>query len=123
MAPARRTVLVIEDSPDFVDLVMAALSTTDYFVVITTNGEEALAYLGANDLPAVIVLDLSMPVMDGSSFRAAQERSERLRHVPVIVYSAERDLPRLARGLGVAAYVSKAESPFRVAEEVRRCCR
>jgi CheY-like chemotaxis protein len=76
-------------------------------VACAANGREALDHLGGPDRPCLILLDLSMPVMDGWEFLARQRRSPLLAHIPVILVSAEGDLPRLATSLGVAGYFPK----------------
>ena len=67
-------------------------------VVEATNGREALAWLSENGLPALILLDLMMPEMDGFEFLDAFNRNAEWRHIPVVIITAkqltaaERDL-------------------------------
>jgi len=53
-----------------------------------TDGLDALAYLRSGGLPSVIVLDMRMPNMDGSSFQRALKADRRWSSIPVIIYSA-----------------------------------
>jgi CheY-like chemotaxis protein len=115
-------VLVVEDSEDFRMLVSLSLRAGGYDVAEAENGQEALDYLHHNPRPAIIVLDVRMPVMDAWGFRAEQERDAQLREIPVVVYSCEPNIALLARQLHAAGYVCKTEGPRRVLEEVRRCC-
>lgn len=60
--------------------------------VCVSNGREALDYLRTGALPAVILLDLQMPIMNGEDFRAEQLRVRALASIPVIVLSAHPDV-------------------------------
>ena len=64
----------------------------------TKNGREALDWLNHTDvLPAAIILDLTMPIMDGRTFLSARRNDPVLARVPVLVLSAERDCSDLAQ--------------------------
>jgi chemotaxis family two-component system sensor histidine kinase/response regulator PixL len=115
-------ILIVDDSEDFRTLVTLALKRGGYDVAEAVNGEEALAYLHGNPCPAVIVLDVRMPVMDAWAFRVEQQRDNLFMEVPVVIYSCEPNIARLARELRAAGFVSKTESPQRILEEVKRCC-
>ena len=58
-------------------------------------------------LPDAIILDLRMPVLDGSGFRAAQLRDPRLASIPIIVLSANAQVGELAEQLGAARHLAK----------------
>ena len=73
------TVLVVENEPDIMEFVRTVLLYNDLNVASATNGEEALSYLKTNAAPAMILLDFSMPNMDGFEFRARKLKDERLR--------------------------------------------
>ncbi len=61
----------------------------------TTNGQEDLASLRVHDpLPALSLLDLMMPVMDGVHFRRKQQADPELQQMPVVVFSAGVNLRR-----------------------------
>lgn len=91
-------------------LLTDVLEGENYCVVPAEHGAAALAYLQASaQLPALILLDLDMPVMNGWDFRQAQRRDPRLARIPVIVCSAEPDGTRMA-ALGADGYLRK---PFR----------
>ena len=62
-------VLVVEDHPDIRDAIRFALEDEGYRVLTAANGHEALDRI-TNDLPAVVLLDLAMPVMSGWEFHA-----------------------------------------------------
>ena len=86
---ARPTILVIDDEDLVRDTVAEFLADEGYAVVLAADGAEALAGLtAATALPALIVLDLKMPNLDGWQFRAAQARDPRLAAIPVVVVTA-----------------------------------
>lgn len=117
------TVLVVDDSPEFQFLVSLALKAEGYSIAQATDGQEALDYLRSHQLPLAIVLDIRMPKMSGQEFRVEQEKDERLKQVPVVIYSSESDMRSLAREMHVDSFVSKIESPSRIVEEVKRSSR
>jgi CheY-like chemotaxis protein len=112
-------ILMVEDDPKDVELTLAALD--DYKlaneVVVTRDGKEALDYLYCrgqfqtrpNDNPAVILLDLKLPKVDGLEVLKQIKSDEHLNLVPVVVLTSsheEQDMMRSYR-LGVNAYVVK----------------
>jgi CheY-like chemotaxis protein len=114
-----RRILLVEDDPRDVELTLTALD--DYKlaneVVVCRDGQEALDYLfargkfsdRANENPAVILLDLKLPKVDGLEVLQQIKSDERLRMIPVVMLTSsheEKDMMRSYR-LGVNAYVVK----------------
>jgi CheY-like chemotaxis protein len=112
-------VLLVEDDPRDVELTLTALGESNLAneVVVTRDGEQALDYLycrgefstRANDHPAVMLLDLKLPKVDGLEVLRQIKSDERLKLIPVVVLTSsheEKDLVRSYR-LGVNAYVVK----------------
>lgn len=86
---ARPTVLVVDDDRDIRESLCEVLEQEGYRVVSAGNGLEALGYLeSARELPALILLDLMMPVMNGFQFRIAQKKNLAWSGIPVIVVTA-----------------------------------
>ena len=100
-------VLVVDDDIDLRETVRDILELDGLRVATANNGAEALAYMRANELPAVILLDLSMPVMDGAAFRTEQRADPALSAIPVIAFSAAASLAEKVRGLDFAAVLKK----------------
>src|ERR1041384_2658719 len=67
---AARFVLIVDDDPDLLDVTSFVIENEGMAVETARNGEEALALLGTGWLPAVVLLDLMMPVMNGWEFLA-----------------------------------------------------
>ena len=85
MAERDATILVVEDDHDIQSALASILREEGLHVATASDGAEALALLRQGLRPAVILLDLMMPVMNGAEFRAAQlqdpELAELLRTV------------------------------------------
>jgi CheY-like chemotaxis protein len=114
-----RPILLVEDSPKDVELVLAALKRNKFAnpVVVARDGAEALDYLyrrggfagASGPLPIVMLLDLKMPRVDGLEVLRQVKGDERLRIVPVVMLTSSREEADLVRSyeLGVNAYVVK----------------
>lgn len=108
------TVLLVEDDPADAHLVQLAFRDNRILVNlrIATDGLEALALLrdGATPLrPALILLDLNMPRMNGREFLEAVKSDPALRNIPTVVLTTsdvERDVVA-SYGLGAAGYITK----------------
>jgi len=112
-------ILMVEDDPNDVELTLTALADYNLAneVVVTRDGAEALDYLycrgsfagRATDNPAVLLLDLKLPKVDGLQVLKQIKSDEKLRMIPVVVLTSsreERDMVASYR-LGVNAYVVK----------------
>jgi CheY-like chemotaxis protein len=112
-------ILMVEDDPKDVELTLTALEEYNLAneVVVTRDGHEALDYLHrrgqysnrSQENPAVILLDLKLPKVDGLEVLQQIKADERLKMVPVIVLTSshqEKDVMRSYK-LGVNAYVVK----------------
>ena len=86
-ANERRPVLVVEDDDVTRELVRHALEDEGWIVAEARNGKDALESL-EQSVPALVVLDLVMPEVDGFEFVARLRASERTRRVPVVVLTA-----------------------------------
>ena len=110
-SPARPSILIVDDDPRVRAALKAFLEQEGYGVATAGDGQSGLAYLQSSGAPALILLDLMMPVMDGFEFRVRQLQQTSLAGVPVIVLSAGGDITRKTEGLHVAAVVSKPVDP------------
>jgi CheY-like chemotaxis protein len=120
----RCTVLVVDDDPEIRELLRLSLTGDGYQVAGAPNGREALHYLRSHAEICMIVLDLSLPVMDGAQFRRAQLLDRSLAWIPVVVMSAMVDTDRRARELGARHVLRKPLDLDEVRETLRRvgCC-
>jgi CheY-like chemotaxis protein len=93
-------ILVVDDDPLTSQAVRLLFEAEGLTVDDAANGREALERLSTSR-PALILLDLAMPVMDGRTFRKYQLDNPSLATIPVILLSAEADLQEEARYLGI----------------------
>jgi len=100
------TVLVVDDDPEVCHLLEMFLGYAGITVLTACNGRDALDQLVVFR-PSVILLDLTMPVMDGPAFRREQQRHPGLRNIPVVCLSALPDAPQIAHRLGAAEFLKK----------------
>lgn len=112
-------VLVVDDDVDAREMLKVALTADGYLIAGVPNGREALDYLRSHVDTCIILLDLMLPVMDGSSFRQAQLHDRSLAWIPVVVMSGAIDADQRARQIGARRFVRK---PLDL-DEVRRTLR
>jgi|SRR5437867_1603817 len=86
MPPPKPTLAVVEDNADN-RLLLSAILRDEYDIVEYENGPDALAGL-ARALPDLVLLDISLPGMDGNEILAEIRRDGRMRHLPVIALTA-----------------------------------
>ena len=85
---ARSDILVVDDDTDLRCALRNALELEGYRVALAANGREAWERLQAAPLPALILLDLMMPVMDGAQFLGLVRTDTRMRSIPVVLATA-----------------------------------
>lgn len=103
-----RTVLVVEDSDDARYFMRLELEQLGYLVVEAENGEKAVE-VARRERPDIILMDLSLPVMDGIAATEMIRSSGELDGIPVIAVTAhqETDFREGAKAAGFDAYVTK----------------
>jgi len=112
-------ILLVEDDPKDVELTLTALEEYNLAneVVVVRDGEEALDYLycrgnyrsRAKENPAVMLLDLKLPKVDGLEVLKAVRSNGKLKLIPVVVLTSSREEKDMVSSyqLGVNAYVVK----------------
>ena len=119
MTPIIRSILLAEDSPADAEMAIDALREANLAnpIVHVEDGIEVMDYLlrrgrhadRPEGLPAVLLLDIKMPRMDGLEVLREVRSSDALKRLPVVVLTSSREETDLARSwdLGVNAYVVK----------------
>ena len=114
-----KRILLVEDSPADIELTLTALGENHLAneVIVTRDGEEALDYLHkrgqyklrADGLPAVVLLDLKLPRLDGLQTLKIIREDPALKLLPVVMLTSSREEQDLISSyeLGVNAYVVK----------------
>jgi CheY-like chemotaxis protein len=116
--PHRSHILVVEDDPDMSEVIVWALRQARYETIAATNGRKALESVAAG-MPALVLLDMMMPVMDGWQF-ASEFRARYPQHAPIIVVTAAEQAERRAQEVGADDWLAK---PFELRDLLRAVAR
>jgi putative two-component system response regulator len=108
---AKPTILVVDDTPDNIDLLCAVLEH-DYRTKIAVNGERALKIARGEAKPDLILLDIMMPGMSGYDVCKALKADPATRDIPVIFVTAMSEVAdeQLGLSLGAVDYITKPVS-------------
>jgi CheY-like chemotaxis protein len=103
-----RTILIVEDSDDARYFMRLALEDLGYLIVEAENGAKAVE-MAQTERPDIILMDLSLPIMDGIAATEKIRKSGGLDGVPIIAVTAhqETDFRTGAKAAGFDAYVTK----------------
>ena len=117
-------ILVVDDEPDALELIKFNLKAAGYDVVTAADGDEALKKARAL-LPALIVLDVMLPEVDGLEVCKILRRDPRVSATPIIMLTAKAaEIDRvLGLELGADDYVTKPFSPRELVLRVKRLLR
>ena len=111
-----KRVLLIDDNPLTRESISMILAAAGYCVALAANGADALLRLKDHRRPDLILLDLSMPVLDGHDFRVRQQQDAALASIPVLVFSGADGAEEEAVALGAAGYIHKPADAGRLLE-------
>jgi two-component system chemotaxis response regulator CheY len=116
-------VLVVDDNVDLLKTLVDVLTDEGYVVQTACDGHEALAILQSAALPpCMILLDLTMPGMNGEEFRSKQLGDPRLAPIPVVGFTADPTNQSRLRAMKVDAIVSKPVSLDKLLAVIERYC-
>lgn len=103
-----KRILVVEDDHNIRVTLRSALEAEGYFVFSAANGLDGLALLRQIKPPSLVLLDQTLPIMDGKEFLAVKCRDPRIAMIPVIVFSG---IENQSRSPDVVEFVPK---PFQL---------
>ncbi len=111
-------ILIVDDEPDYLSAVQYHLGWSNYEIITAVNGKEALEKADT-EKPDLILLDTSMPVMDGHEVLEQLNKNPELKKIPVIMVTARCEVQdiAIASSFGVVDYVAK---PFDFAELTKK---
>jgi two-component system cell cycle response regulator len=106
--PAQTTILIVDDQPDNRDMLSTLLATEGYRTLEAAGGMEAMDVI-ANDKPQLILLDVSMPDMDGYAVASLLKADPKTSGIPIIMVTAHAGRGARVVGLnaGVEDYMTK----------------
>jgi CheY-like chemotaxis protein len=112
--PNRPFVLVVDDEEAIVSVVMFLLETEGYAGVGISNSQQVIPFLkqaGAQQMPAVILLDLMMPGLSGYEIAGELAQDKQLASIPVIIMTADN---RVRSASAVPGAVDCVNKPFHI---------
>ena len=103
-----KRILVVEDQPDNRQIIRDMLAPTDYEITEVESGEEALTAI-AKQRPALILMDIQLPIMDGYTATSKIKADPALRSIPIIAVTSHAlsGEEKKARAAGCDDYVPK----------------
>jgi len=120
MTTVSKTILLVEDNPDDAMLTLRTFKKSNIVnpITVVKDGVEALDFLFARGayaeragtpLPALVILDLKLPKLDGLGVLKAIRGKERTRRIPVVILTSSKEEQDLIQGysLGANSYVRK----------------
>lgn len=118
----KRKVLVIEDSPVIVGMVVFMLQREGYEALVAEDGSKAMEFLQGDVVPDAVILDILLPYVDGFELLAEMRRLPAWQEVPVIMLTAKSQENDVIRGLDLGAndYLVKPLRPMELAARLRR---
>lgn len=83
-------ILIVDDDPDCRDLMAFALQEIgSYSILVATQGADAMRVMKLNGTPALVITDMTMPIMSGSKLIKEMRGSDLLKQVPVVILSGD----------------------------------
>jgi len=116
---APKKILIIDDDVTFIKIIEPFLQSQGFEVVKAFDGEEGIKKL--KEKPELIILDISMPVMDGYEFVLAKKKIEGDKQVPVIVLTAKEGMADIFKVEGARDYLLKPFQPAALLKCIQRC--
>jgi len=109
---ANPKILIVDDEPFNVDYLEQELAEFACDTISASNGQDALVKV-SSEMPDLVLLDIMMPVMDGFEVLTRLKADSSTRDIPVIVISADNNLPSVVKGieLGAEDYLPKPFDP------------
>ena len=114
-----KTILIVDDTPANIAAALAILKD-QYRTRVATSGAKALEHAGAADKPDLILLDVTMPDMDGYEVCGRLKADPETASIPVVFLTARTETEDEAKGfeLGAVDYIHK---PFNPPSSARAC--
>lgn len=114
-------ILVVDDSAENVELLQELLTANGYEVSTAYDGDEALKKV-AKDKPALILLDIMMPKMDGYQVCEALRADKNTKEIPIIFVTAKtevKDWTHAIFNVGVNSYITKPVNLKKLVDKVK----
>jgi twitching motility two-component system response regulator PilG len=118
-----KTIMVVDDSPTVRKLIMGKLEKHGHRVIAAVDGMDALSKIN-EDVPDLILLDVTMPRLDGYQLCKLVKNNAKTKHVPVVMISGKDGFFDKVRGrmAGSTAYITKPFGPETLLQTVDTYC-
>ena len=112
-----KTVFIVDDDADVRESLADALGAAGYTVLLASNGKEAFGLLPTLQRPCAILLDLTMPVMNGIEFHKALRAAPAWDDIPVLIStsdpaSAPKGVPVMKKPVSLASLLTRVAALF-----------
>ena len=105
--PLSKVILIVDDERDVREATAELMLDMGYFTMTASGGMDALKLIGQGLLPAMMLIDLQMPGMDGEELCLRCNELPQLKKVPKVFVSGSREPEALLRRTGAIAFLSK----------------
>lgn len=118
----KQRILIVDDSELVLSMARDALEEAGFEVCTATNGIEANTFIFSPNKPALIILDVMLPMLDGNKKAKLLREKEFSKDIPIILLSSksEEELQRLVTEAGVDGYIRKPFTSANFVGNVRR---
>jgi two-component system cell cycle response regulator DivK len=116
------TILLVEDNEMNRDMLSRRLERRGYSIIMAYDGEQGLS-LAYSEMPDLILMDISLPVMDGCEVTRRLKADKRTRHIPVIALTAHALVTDRVKAInaGCDDYDTKPIEFSRLSEKIHNC--
>ncbi|MEY3052934.1 MAG: hypothetical protein RLY31_2719 [Bacteroidota bacterium] len=120
----KRKILIIEDH-DSIRFLLGSILSKSYEVVTKRDGLEGMAWLVSGNLPDLILLDVTMPRLNGTEFLRNIRQNALLKGIPVIIVSGNDGASDIeyCHNLGIYDYLTKPFNPIKLKEKIEAVLR
>jgi DNA-binding response OmpR family regulator len=102
----KKKILVVDDEPDFLEMIKIRLEAANYAVTTAANGIEALDKI-KQDKPDAVLLDILMPKFDGLQTLKEMRKEDKNLPIFIITATSDKDIFTLAKELGAFGFIWK----------------
>jgi len=114
-----KKILIVDDEADLLRVVCFRLEKLGYQVISAVNGQEALEIAG-KELPDLMLLDVRLPLLEGPDVCLRIKRDEKLKHIPVILFTAStQNINEKVKACGAQGYLLKPFSGEELFEKIK----
>lgn len=119
----KEKILIIDDSELVLAMAKDALEQAGYQVLTATNGIEANRFIFSREKPALIIMDIMMPMLDGNKKAKLLKENEVSKDIPILLLSSksEQEMRQLVTEAGADGFILKPFTPGKITAGVQAC--